>query len=304
VDNGSSDGSCDLLARRWSSVKVISFEKNCGFSAAVNAGITASGSEYIALVNNDVELGPEWLEHLVAALDADASAGSATGKLLTFHDRQLIASAGDVIARDATALARGRGELDAGQYDLAELVFSGTGGATLYRRSAFERVGLFDEDFFAYLEDIDWGFRAQLTGFLCWYIPEARSYHLGGVTVRKASGLLSFLLIRNTLWLALKNFPNQMLRRNLLRVLLVPTLRSYRTMRGGKFAPVFRAWLEAAAGIPKMLGKRRVIQSKRSVDVEYINALVGPAHLDFAKLRRLTAHLVLRARRFAAFGSE
>jgi GT2 family glycosyltransferase len=199
---------------------------------------------------------------------------------------------------------RGRGQLDIGQYDVVEPVFSGTGAATLYRRSAFQRVGLFDEDFFAVLEDVDWGFRAQLIGLSCWYIPAARAYHLGGVTRKRVSGLLAFLLIRNTLWFALKNLPTPVLRRNSLRVLLIPSLRSYRTMRGGVFYPVVKAWLSATFGIPKMMRKRRIIQANRQVDIEQLGKSFGPQHLGSPKLSRFRARLGGHAKNPSALDCE
>jgi GT2 family glycosyltransferase len=304
VDNGSVDGSCDYLASAWSEVRIVALGRNRGFPVAVNAGIKASASEYIALVNNDVELDVDWLEHLVIGLDQNTAAGSVTGKLLNFHNRDRIASAGDTITWDGVCDGRGRGQLDTGQHDLTEPVFSGTGAATLYRRSAFHRVGLFDEDFFAVLEDVDWGFRAQLVGLSCWYIPAARAYHLGGVTRKRVSGLLAFLLIRNTLWLALKNLPGPVLRKNSLRVLLISTLRSYRSMRGGVFRPVVKAWLSATCGIPKMMRKRRVIQANRLVDIEHLDELFGPQHLGSPKLSRLKARLVVRTKNGGALDCE
>jgi GT2 family glycosyltransferase len=298
------DATCDYLGSAWPEVRIVALERNRGFPAAVNAGIKASTSEYIALVNNDVELDFRWLEHLVVGLDENASAGAVTGKLLNFHDRHRIAAAGDTITWDGVVDGRGRGQLDMGQYDVAEPVFSGTGAATLYRRSAFHRVGLFDEDFFAVLEDVDWGFRAQLVGLPCWYIPAARAYHLGGATRKRVSDLLAFLLIRNTLWVALKNVPSPVLRKNFLRVLLIPALRSYRTMRGGVFRPVVKAWLSATFGIPKMMRKRRVIQANRQVDIEHLDELVGPQHLGSPKLSRLRARLVARTKNPSALDCE
>jgi GT2 family glycosyltransferase len=294
VDNGSSDGSTQYIATAWPSVELVRLERNHGFAGAVNRGIEASRSEFVALVNSDIELEPSWLKHAVAALDQLPSAGCVTGKILQFKDRALIASAGDTITWDAICDGRGRGQPDMGQFDADEPVFSGTGAASLYRRCAFDVVGVFDEDFFAYLEDIDWGFRAQLAGFSCWYTPKARSYHMGRATTNRLSGLLVFLLIRNTLWLAIKNFPAPILLRNFPRILLVPGLRSYRNMREGIIWPVAHAWLSAAAGLPKMLRKRRSIQSRRHVTMAELQCVIAHGDLASPRLSRLRDMLLLK----------
>jgi GT2 family glycosyltransferase len=224
---------------------------------------------------------------LVAALDSHPDAGSVTGKVLQYHDRTIISAAGDIVTRDAVCASRGQGERDRGQYDLTEPVVSGTGAASVYRASAFKMVGVFDEDFFAYLEDVDWGLRAQLHGLSCWYIPEARAYHLRGATQRRVSGLLVYLLLRNTLWLATKNFPGCVLRRRFWRLSLLLTLRSYRGIRDGAGRPVAKAWLEAFSGLPKMLRKRAAIRAGRTLRDEEIEGLFSPGSLGSPRLRRL-----------------
>jgi len=297
VDNGSSDGSAQYVATAWPSVELVRLKRNHGFAGAVNRGIEASRSEFVALLNSDIELEPSWLEHAVAALDQQRSAGSVTGKILQFKDRALIASAGDTITWDAICDGRGRGQSDVGQFDAGEPVFSGTGAASLYRRSAFDVVGLFDEDFFAYLEDVDWGFRAQLAGFSCWYTPNARSYHMGRATTKRLSGALVFLLIRNTLWLAIKNFPAPVLLRNFPRILLVPGLRSYRNLREGVIWPVAHAWLSAAAGLPKMLRRRRSIQSRRRVTIAELQRVIAHGDLGSPRLSNLRDAVPLKRRK-------
>lgn len=296
VDNGSSDGTADYIAAQWPDATVIALDHNCGFARAVNVGIHAAQSEFVALLNNDVELDSRWLEELVAALDADASAGCATGKMLRYDDRQMIVSAGDVITWDGMVNGRGKGETDTGQLDTAEHVFSATGGASIYRRSAFELVGLFDEDFFAYVEDVDWGFRAQLAGLTCWYTPRARSYHVGGATSKKVSGLFSYMMVRNSSWMIIKNFPTSMMIRNAPRIAIALLLRSLRSIRSGARWPVVRAWIAAVAGLPRMLRKRRLIQAGRKVDVAYLDRLFAPQSLGSPRLTRIGDRLALGRR--------
>jgi GT2 family glycosyltransferase len=273
VDNGSSDGSVEYLATAWASVFTLGLDRNFGFATAVNRGIMASQSEYIALVNNDVELDPNWLAELVANLVKNPSAGSATGKMLDFRDRTKLVSAGLTLHWNGRFKERGRGEEDSGQYDQCEEIFSATAGAGLYRRSAFQSVGLFDDDFFAYAEDVDWAFRAHTEGLTSLYVPSAVSYHLGSATSGRLPGLYSYLIIRNSIWFVLKNFPASKLRKSWPAIVGLLLLRSYSTMRRGDAKLVLRAWAAASLGLRKTLRKRREIQSRRKVDQAELDRL-------------------------------
>ena len=184
VDNGSSDGTADWLRSEWPDVAVVALPQNVGVTAALNHCVrAASDSELIALLNNDTELEPDCLAQLAAALEAHPGAGSAAPKLLDFHDRSVLDGAGDAFVWRGSATRRGHGERDSGQYDHPEEVFGACGGAALYRRSAFDRVGLFDESYFAFYEDVDWNLRAQLAGLGCRYVPAAVVYHMGSATI-------------------------------------------------------------------------------------------------------------------------
>lgn len=216
VDNGSSDDSLDYLAREWPQVRAVSVgPKNIGVAAALNVAVAAAGGEYVALLNNDIELEPDWLEELVSALDRHPDAATVAGKLLNFHRRQEIDAAGDVFTRSATAFGRGSGEPDRGQYAAEEEVFAPTAGAALYRASALAEVGPFDESFFAYFEDVDWGLRAQHAGYRSWYVPSAVGYHMGSKTTRPTVNTAYYeLQHRNTLALLVKDVPLGFVLRN------------------------------------------------------------------------------------------
>jgi GT2 family glycosyltransferase len=179
VDNGSRDGSAEYVRERWPDVRLQVLAKNFGFCRAVNEGIRCSPADLIALLNNDAEPEPGWLEALYRAAQKYPEAGSFASKVLMVEEGQRIESVGDLIKSDACGANRGRGEEDRGQYDQEEEVFSASAAAALYRRSLFEEIGLFDETFFAYFEDIDLGFRAQRFGYLCVFVPQARVVHAG-----------------------------------------------------------------------------------------------------------------------------
>ena len=201
VDNGSTDDSVSYVRETWPQVRVVSAGvANVGVAAALNIAVRTATGEFVALLNNDIELDSRWLGELVAALDRHPEAATAAGKLLSYHRRERIDGAGDIFTRAAVAWGRGSGQLDRGQYDHPEEVFAPTAGAGLYRTSALADVGSFDESFIAYFEDVDWGLRAQLAGYRSRYVPTAVGYHMGSMTTRGDENPLYYeLQRRNTL---------------------------------------------------------------------------------------------------------
>jgi GT2 family glycosyltransferase len=246
VDNGSTDGTAAHVRAQHPEAEVLELAENHGFAGAVNAGIGRAGGEYVALLNNDMELDPAWLDELVAALDGEPGAGSAACKLRMLHEPGVLDGAGDVVTWYGATWRRGHGEPDSGQYDELGTVASPCAGAALYRRRALEEVGLFDEAFFAYLEDADWGLRAQLAGWPCRWVPSAVAYHVGGATSRRMGDLETELIARNTLALVLKSFPAGRL------VLWAPLIVAYQlvVLARGPWRAVLRGWSAAVRGLP------------------------------------------------------
>jgi len=299
VDNGSTDGTVEYLEREWPDVGVLALPENVGFAPAVNRGIEATGGEYVALLNNDVELDPDWLGELVAALDAHPEAGSATPKLLNYHERSMLDGAGDELSWSGVCTRRGYRRRDTGQHDVPEDVFSACGGAALYRRSTLERIGPFDEDFFAYLEDADWGFRAQLAGYGCRYVPDSRAYHMAGATTDRVSDLGTYLRRRNMIALVLKNYPARCLLRHLPEIVLEQALGLLLSVTQGTLRAQLRAWRDAARQLPATLRKRRVVQRQRAIDNAQLEAIVtGEVSGVRRVVRELRARpsLILRGR--------
>ncbi|MCP3676917.1 MAG: glycosyltransferase family 2 protein, partial [Deltaproteobacteria bacterium] len=154
VDNGSTDGSVEFLDEFYPHVEVVRFPENRGFSAAVNGGIKRARGTYIALLNNDTEVDSRWLEELVKALERQPEVGFCASKMLNYYKRTIIDTIGDGFSRYGIAFKRGTRKKDAPRYKREEYLFGACAGASIYRKELFEDVGLFDEDFFAYLEDI------------------------------------------------------------------------------------------------------------------------------------------------------
>ena len=275
VDNGSDDGTADWLSASHPDVEVVGLPRNVGFAPAVNAGIAAArDAEYVALLNNDMEVAPRWLGELVAALDAHPDAGSATSKLLIASSPELLDGAGDLVTWYAATWRRGHGEADRGQYDTPGEIASACAGAALYRRAALDDVGGFEESFFAYLEDTDWGLRAQLRGWACRWVPSSVAVHLGGATSRRMGDLETRLVTRNALALALRCFPARRLAAWAPVVVAFQLYALVMALREGRARAVLGGWREAAARLPATLQARRAIQSRRCVPLERLDAVV------------------------------
>lgn len=178
VDNGSGDGSRELVERRFPQVSLISLRENTGFCHAVNVGIRASDAPYIVLLNNDTKAAPGFLKALYEAAEGRPDAFSVSARMLMWDRPELLDGAGDRYCVLGWAYARGRGKPAAG-YDKSCRVFSACGGAAIYRRAVFEKIGYFDEAHFAYLEDLDIGYRAMLYGYRNYYEPGAEVLHYG-----------------------------------------------------------------------------------------------------------------------------
>jgi hypothetical protein len=207
VDNGSSDDTVAMLARDYPEVRLVRFDENRGFAAAVNAGIRASSGELVVLMNNDVEADPEWLAALIRALDDRPEIGACASKMLFHADPSRVDSAGDSLGLFAHSI--GHGQLDGPAFAEPRHVLSACAGAAAYRRTVLDSIGLFDERFFAYLEDVDVGVRMQLAGRLCLYVPDAVVYHHGSATARRMPETKLYLLIRNSLFLFFQYFPTR-----------------------------------------------------------------------------------------------
>ncbi len=284
VDNGSDDGSAEYVRRSWPDVQLIVLPENRGFSGAVNAGIAQSQSEFIALLNNDLELDPEWLGYLEEALRNHPEAGAVGCKVLHYHDRERIDATAEQVSWYSTFQKRGHNELDRGQYDTPEWIWAPYAAAAVYRRELFEKVGSFDDDFFAYIEDSDLHWRAQLAGYKTWYEPRAKAYHLGGATSARISDFALYLWQRNLVWMIVKNYPLSRLVFKSHKILFAYAKTLLGGIRKKQLRILLRAWRDAFRKLPKKLAQRKRIQRNRKADVAYLDSLVldyftGPSRL-------------------------
>jgi GT2 family glycosyltransferase len=215
VDNGSTDDSIDWLKSKKNDIILIQNDQNLGFSKAVNQGICRATSEYTVLLNNDVVVEKNWLGNLIKIMDKKSNLFSCSSKMLRYHDPHIIDDVGDNYTVLGWAYKRGDG-LAATTFTESGSVFSACAGAAIYRMCIFNEIGYFDESFFAYLEDIDIGFRALNAGYINYYCADAIVYHIGSATTgSKYNNFKVFLSSRNSVWLIKNNMPPLMILLNM-----------------------------------------------------------------------------------------
>ncbi len=176
VDNASTDGSVEYLAREFPQAKVIRNEANLGYAGANNVGFKHASGEYIAILNPDTRVEPDWLKELVIALQADVKSGLATPKILMMDDPARVNTCGNEITLTGLTFCRGLDQ-PAEKYNQLEIVSAVSGAAFVIKRSVLEQIGGFDGTFFMYYEDTDLSLRAMLAGYTCLYVPTSVVYH-------------------------------------------------------------------------------------------------------------------------------
>jgi len=266
------------VRREHPSVELVRLPRNEGFAGGVNRGIEAAlagGAELVALLNNDAVADEQWLQHLVDAARANPGAGIVSAKLLS-EDRRHLDSTGDCYSVWGLPYPRGRGELDLGQYDDDVELFAASGGASLYRAEMLAGVGTFDEAFFAYFEDVDLSFRAQLAGWSVLLAPAARVYHRIGGTSERMPDFARFHVLRNLLWVFAKNVPAPLLPRCLPRFLALYSAMLLGGVTHGHARVTLRAAGAAVQGLPAVLACRRGVQSSATADLTRLAALMDP----------------------------
>ena len=207
VDNGSTDGSRELVEECFPEVRVIALDRNYGFCRAANEGMRAATSPYVILLNNDTEVLPGFTRALVSALQMNPTAFSAGAKMILLHDQEKIDDAGNFYCALGWAFARGK-DKPVEYYEKPDEIFAACGGAVIYRKAALERIGYLDEAHFAYLEDIDLGWRAKIAGWKNLYVPSAKVLHVGsGTSGSRYNAFKVRLSSRNSVYLAWKNMP-------------------------------------------------------------------------------------------------
>ena len=207
IDNGSDDGSGDLIRKEYPWVRLISLRENTGFCGAVNQGIRNSASPFVILLNNDTVADKNFIKELLKAIEDKPQAFSCQAKLLKMKEQDKMDDGGNYYCALGWAFAQGKGRPER-DYSREKKIFAACGGAAISRREILDRTGLFDEEHFAYLEDIDIGYRGRLLGYENWYCPDAKVFHVGSGTTGSRYNLFKVRYSsRNNVYLLYKNMP-------------------------------------------------------------------------------------------------
>jgi GT2 family glycosyltransferase len=258
VDNASRDHSIEMIRRLAPQARILPQPRNLGFAAAVNQGIRAAQGEWIAVLNNDTEVAADWLAACVAAIERHPEASFLACRILDYHRRDRVYSAGDCFLRAGLGYRRGQEQPDGEEYGHETPIFSACGCAALYLKTALEAAHGYDEHFFAYLEDVDLGLRLQAAGALGYYVPGAAVYHLGGVTSGgEFSPLVVRLGTRNAILLLLKSIPARILLRCIPMILAGQLFLFGRAVVHGRLLSYLRGLAGIFPLLPVMLRRRR-----------------------------------------------
>jgi len=271
VDDGSSDGILEWLRDNAPEVQVERLAAHRGFAAAANRGIRAATAPLVALLNVDTQADPEWLSCLATALeDASPQVGMAASKMLRLEAPESIDNAGDHFTHYGSALKLGHGD-PSSRWTEQRAILSASAGAALYRRSMLDEIGLFDESFESYLEDVELGLRAQLAGYGAIFVPTAQVLHQGGGS-GLPRGRYVRLITANRVATVLHTFSAGQLWRHALRLLwgqwyfLVASRRPWQSLLG---------YIDLIGRLPRVLNRRREIQSRRRIDAAQFELQLG-----------------------------
>jgi GT2 family glycosyltransferase len=286
IDNHSSDGSVAWVRQNFEDISIIQLDQNQGFAAAVNIGVKTSDSPYVALLNSDTQVQPKWLEHLVSTLDNSSDAvGAVAPLMLSMQNKILIDDAGNQLSWYGEASKMGQGIMRS-SFLYEEEVFSPSAGASLYRRKFFEDCGFFDEDFFAYLEDIDLGLRGRIMGYRYLFDPLAEVLHQSHGSQIDYE-LYITLVTQNRLLLFLKNVPFKLLVKHFPKIIYGQV---YYLLAFGHLGASLRGYLGFLSKFGSALAERKAILRKRVLDDAFFDQMLHkrkPGEGIFFHLKKL-----------------
>ena len=265
VDNASSDGSVEFIRDNFKDVTIIEQKENLGFAKGNNVALKLARGEYVAMLNNDAIAEKEWLSELVNAMELNRRIGICASKILFYNNRDIINSTGICIDKAlGFTWDRGFGDKDGDKYREKCMVFGACAAAALYRKDMLDQIGLFDEDFFAYHEDVDLAWRAQLYGWKCIYVPTAIVYHHFSATAGTNSPLKEYFSSRNRIWLIIKNYPSpQIYRYGFLIFSAMFGHLLYALLSGNIYS--VKGKISALTCLKRFLNKRKLIQQNKTV---------------------------------------
>ncbi len=267
VDNNSDDGSVDFIKKNYSSVKIIQNDKNYGYAKGYNVGLNKIQSQYLVLINNDVEVSENWLDPMFNSMEQNKKIGSCQPKILSYKNRttfEYAGAAGGYLDYLGYPYCRGRifdtVELDKGQYDSPKEIFWSSGACMMVRNKLFKKLEGFDESFYAHMEEIDLCWRIKGLGFKNFCFPKSIVYHLGGGTLNYNSPKKTYLNFRNNLIMITKNESLISLTLKLPFRLFLDILASFYILIKNKsllhFLEIIKAYVSFIIKLPHLLFKK------------------------------------------------
>jgi GT2 family glycosyltransferase len=273
ADNGSTDGSLDVLKNEFSQVEILALDKNYGFAGGYNEALKQIDTEFYLLLNSDIEVSPNWLQPLLEMMKDPTIAGCQP-KVLAYHNKTMFEHAGasgGYLDKNYFPFCRGRifdqFEFDEGQYDGKTEIFWATGAALLIRSKLFHEVGGFDTAFFAHMEEIDLCWRIKKLGYSFYVNPSSTIYHVGGGTLPYKSSRKTYLNFRNSLFMIVKNHEGLLFPKLFHRLCLdgIAGIRFLVLLQFGQLKAVFNAHMAMYKHLPKLLKQRKEIQAMTKV---------------------------------------
>lgn len=295
VDNGSTDGSVEFVERNFPGVRVVRNSRNLGQTGGWNRGISVSKGRYLVFLDNDTEVAPEWLQEMVRIADLDREVGICTSKVMYFGSKKLINACGCVVDTYGGTWNRGSGEEDYGQYDGEESreVFAAYGASWLVKKEVIEKIGGFDDDFFAYYEETDFCWRARLIGYKVRYVSTSKTRHITGMTAGRSEQATwkkaFYFYTKNKVNALIKNYEFENVLKRLPIVLFLHSAQSLLYSMLYDNIEVFKWFISGIIWnlkvLPKTLEKRRRIQAYRKVPDKSLEKIMYSGHLWLRKHR-------------------
>lgn len=288
VDNNSTDFSLDFILKNFPKVRIVKLKKNYGFAKAINEGVKLSKSKYVVFLNNDTYVDFNYLKNLINCAKSHSEIISINPKILNFYNRKSIDGVGILINEVGQAKSIGWKEKDLGQYEEEQYIFGATGGASLFKRLDFIKVGLFDESYFMYCEEVDFAFRAQFLGYKSIYCPKAVVYHKHKATSKKFPQYIEYWQYRNMSQTIIRAFPAALIFKQYrwLKIILVHLNTFLYQLKNGFFWPPIITQLWLLINLPRLLKERFNTQKTKKVSDEYIESFLIKKEITFWGLKK------------------
>jgi len=284
IDNASSDNSRELLKKEFAKVRTILLDQNLGFSGGYNEGIKQIDSEFIVLLNSDIEVSPGWLDPIIAYMETAPTIAACQPKILDFNKKshfEYAGASGGFIDILGYPFCRGRLfqtlEEDKGQYDNSQDIFWASGACLIVRKAAYEKVGGLEEDFFAHMEEIDLCWRFWNNGYRVTVCTESVVYHVGGGTLANGHPRKTYLNFRNGLFLLLKNEPvNKLLWKIPVRIILDWIAAVEFSIVSGPLhgMAIIKSHIHFLMGAKKMYSKGKMITPSKHIATKYKGSII------------------------------